>query len=700
MEVIDLTADDGDVIDLTGSTSQDGGAAMRRNNPTAGAGRRSGRGRHDFGAEALSVVAVVAAALIVWRTGEHSGTGAGAAAPPLSGKGPTETARAAPGPAPAPALESGGKAAKSASLAWWASKPEEAAPVAAYATYTSAGPPSVRSGPYTLRFSEGTALNGGGKYALGVLGEAKAVDASLLQRAAWWAQTKRGAPQPRRFAYELQPTGAADNCGGVLVVTCSAPKQHFAVSEPRPCFYELAFATTEACLAPEAPEAAPQPAPTVEAAAAAEPDNKKADEVGASDQSSSYIALCVVLGSSIAASRQQLRAGWRSFGAAVRRAAREPATRRLWPPAQDCPVCMEPIAGASAACAAAGHRVCAGCLQNQTRGLLRDLAAVNDTTQLPPHFMDCPLCPARAAPPMRSARATLSFADVRVALQRAGNTLGSLELASLEAMRAEASAVRAVQTAVTRLESRAASADVVASLAAQLQEAMRSVGCPHCRFRHMGFSDACMHAYCDACNGQRFCGYCFEADCQAESCALNPIAPSYMNPGISIKLLAFTIARCRKVGQLLGGYDADAAEAALRAPEVQREVRVLLGESYFGVVNLQAVRNGSWSLRAGSPLARYATDRVRASLVAAYQARTARAGDAAATGRAANERALDAALEAQGKASRTAQAAQRQMNEARRAHAAELARRRAALTAQLAEVQDELRAIPVTAVQL
>jgi hypothetical protein len=40
------------------------------------------------------------------------------------------------------------------------------------------------------------------------------------------------------------------------------------------------------------------------------------------------------------------------------------------------------------------------------------------------------------------------------------------------------------------------------------------------------------------------------------------------------------------------------------------------------------------------------------------------------------------------------------MNEARRAHAAELARRRAALTAQLAEVQDELRAIPVTAVQL
>ena len=207
-----------------------------------------------------------------------------------------------------------------------------------------------------------------------------------------------------------------------------------------------------------------------------------------------------------------------------------------------------------------------------------------------------------------------------------------------------------------------------------------------------------MHAFCTnaACayhSTVAFCGYCFLAGCRAERCPLNPRPGTFLNPGPVIKRHAFVITRCRAIAAQLGRYDAAVAEAALARPEVQDELRALLGIQQRTVtVDLQAVRSATWGLSSGE-LAQYAA-LMRAHLARAYDdaQRTPRAGAAeTAAAQLEAQRALDAALEAQARATREAEGKQRAVRVARAARTAALAERLNAQLAVVAELRGELR---------
>ena len=161
---------------------------------------------------------------------------------------------------------------------------------------------------------------------------------------------------------------------------------------------------------------------------------------------------------------------------------------------------------------------------------------------------------------------------------------------------------------------------------------------------------------------------------------MNP--PSFMSPGDDAKQRAFALARCRKAALLLGGAPDDVAQAALRAPDVQRELRSVLGDSFGGDVDLRSVRDGTWRLAPGSPLQRHITGRMRAHLAATAQRRedeAARRGNDTDAGRA-----LEAALAAQEAATHAAEGTQREAAAAARG-------RRAQLAGAIADAQAELR---------
>ena len=190
-DVIDLTGDEPpEVIDLTGEDDDDGLAARRR--CRAPAWRRT------------CLVAVGCALLLL-----------------LLLLGAAVSAARAPSNTPAPAAK--------------------------LADFVSRG--TKLSGPYTLRFSTGEVFNGGSKYELGVLG-VPLLDAALASVPALAGNTAaEKARTTRRYAYVLEPSGKATNCGcpagtgprgdgcrgGKLVVTCGARKAAFVAKEPQSC---------------------------------------------------------------------------------------------------------------------------------------------------------------------------------------------------------------------------------------------------------------------------------------------------------------------------------------------------------------------------------------------------------------------------------------------------------------------------------
>ena len=595
-------------------------------------------------------------------------------------------ARAWPWSAPAPA-------APPSPPRWWhlgnlvwrtppAAVPANAtAPGAAPGAATTMGVSDPWGGASPLEFTGGEVfiVNGGGaRISLGKPGAATELDTWTMQAALWRLQLPRGAPTPRRFVYKLTPTGSRANCGcawesyigeayqrcrsGTLVVTCGAPRASFSAKTDG-CDTFVEYATTEPCPPPGnatdlATLLAPHTAPPPAKAASTVNDAKLGGTAG--------VITALVIGAA-------------SVVAALAWLGSRPAT------AAECPVCMTPITGAFAACAAGGHAVCAGCLQRQARVFARDLAdaivgggapGAAAPQQLPTHFMACPRCRSGGG---------ISFARARDALQRAGNALGVAEVAHAEALRLEVDARRSVAAAIERVAAGNSGAANTAELVQRLRASLRAACCPSCGVDYGTPTDACMHAYClrRGCpsGGRRFCGYCFDAGCAAETCPLNRERGNFMNPGEVVKQRAFAIARLRKAAQLLSTVPEGAAESALSHADVQVEVRAVLGDSFGGAVDLAAVRCGSWRMMPGSPLALHLTPSMRAHLAAAYT-RNAAAGGAGRN--AASERALDAAMEAETAAARAAEAAKRDV-------AAALRARQGELRAQMADLQAEVR---------